>query len=264
MQVFVINLPSAVKRRAFQERQLQKLGLDYVILTATGTDDITDEVIQKHYYDWQRPLRKAEMACYFSHRNTWQKIVIDNQPAFILEDDVLLSQNTAEVLAELDNCIDIDLVDLEVVKKKQYVAKTGNILSNSHKLFKLYLGSSGTGAYVLYPSGAKKLLQCEAKGIALADSYISNCHVLESFQIEPAIAVQMTFYEYYNLGSKYGDCEEFAASSTSADPLKKREWIFRLKRTIAQVKLGFYKLSIMPKSHRRFIKLRRQDFGRNA
>ncbi len=73
MQVFVINLPSATKRRTFQERQLQKLGLDYVILTATGTDDITDEVIQKHYYDWQRPLRKAEMACYFSHRNTWQK-----------------------------------------------------------------------------------------------------------------------------------------------------------------------------------------------
>ncbi len=260
MEVFVINLPSETKRRTFQEKQLQKLGLGYTILIATSADDIDDKIIRKHYYDWQRPLGAAEIACYFSHRNIWQTVIAGNHPALILEDDVLLSKNTPEILAELGECIDIDLVNLEVFAKKKYVAKTGETLIHSHKLFKLYLGGAGAGAYVIYPSGAKKLLEYEyQKGISPADAHIPGCYTLKSFQIEPAIAVQLVFYEYYNLGGEY---KKLVGSSSTHNSIRKRTWIFGIKRTIAQVKLGIRKLMLMTKSHKRFIELRRQDFLR--
>ena len=65
MQIFVINLPSAIERRKFQKDQLTKLGLEYKILDATSIADINEATYIKHYFDWQRPLRKTEVACYY-------------------------------------------------------------------------------------------------------------------------------------------------------------------------------------------------------
>ena len=98
MNILVINLPGAVKRRTFQEEQLLSLGLDYQILNALSVDDIDNETYKKHYSDWQRPLHKTEVACYYSHRLAWNKIIKSNQPALILEDDALLSRCVPELL----------------------------------------------------------------------------------------------------------------------------------------------------------------------
>ena len=94
MDIFVINLPSAIERCQLQERQLSKLKLDYQIIRATTTSDIDDKTYQNHHDDWQRPLTKTEVACYFSHQKLWQKIIKNNQVALILEDDSLLSKHT--------------------------------------------------------------------------------------------------------------------------------------------------------------------------
>ena len=75
MKIYIINLPSANKRRQFQQKQLSRLGLDYEILKATSIHDISDETYAKHCKDWQRPLRNTEVACYFSHRSAWEKII---------------------------------------------------------------------------------------------------------------------------------------------------------------------------------------------
>ena len=92
MNVFVINLSSAIERRQFQEEQLLSLALDHQILSATSTDDINDETYKRHYFDWQRPLKNTEVACYYSHRSAWNKVIKTDRPALILEDDALLSQ----------------------------------------------------------------------------------------------------------------------------------------------------------------------------
>ena len=78
MNIFVINLSGDVERRKFQKQQLSELGLDYKILNAISIDDINKETYKKHYFDWQRPLRNTEVACYFSHRSAWQKIINKN------------------------------------------------------------------------------------------------------------------------------------------------------------------------------------------
>ena len=83
MQIFVINLPSAIERRKLQKDQLDKLGLEYKILDATSVEDINEATYKKHYFDWQRPLRKAEVACYYSHRSAWNKVIKNRKPALI-------------------------------------------------------------------------------------------------------------------------------------------------------------------------------------
>ena len=114
MQIFIINLANATARRKFQEDQLQNLGLDFEILNAVSTDDISDKTYKDHYFDWQRPLRNVEVACYYSHRSAWQKIIDSNKPALILEDDALLSKHSAEVLESLEDFTDADFVQLEI------------------------------------------------------------------------------------------------------------------------------------------------------
>ena len=187
MNIFVINLSGNVERRQFQKQQLSELGLDYKILNAISTDDINKETYKKHYYDWQRPLRNTEVACYFSHRSAWQKIINKNMPALILEDDALLSKCVPELLKSFTNKKNVDFISLEVAGRKKFISKIGeNIVCNS-KLYRLYQDRNGAAGYVLWPSGAKKLLRYEREnGISIADAQIAHCNTLVSYQIEPA------------------------------------------------------------------------------
>ena len=94
MEALIINLKTSLDRRKFQEKQLKKLGIDHSLIVATSINDISDNTYQNHYYDWVRPLTKPELACYLSHRSVWEKIIKDNKPYLILEDDALLSRHT--------------------------------------------------------------------------------------------------------------------------------------------------------------------------
>ena len=259
MEIFIINLDAALERRKFQDQQFKKLNLQYILVTATRVDDIDDETYRKHYYDWQRPLKRAEIACYFSHQKLWKKI-IDKKPALILEDDALLSKYTPEILTRLEKYRGIDIVNLEVFARKKYVAKIGAELSNNHQLFRLYQDRAGAGAYVLYPSGAKKLLQHENKvGIALADAHIHNCHALNCYQIEPACAVQLMFCKKYGIEQQEMLISRSSIHNTNGK--QKRVLIFRLKRIVTQLKLGAYQLSLIIKTKKRHITLNSRDFS---
>jgi len=63
MKTLVINLIDASERRSFQQEQLSFYGLDYEFLNAVSIDDFSHNTYQKHYRDWQRPLKKTEVAC---------------------------------------------------------------------------------------------------------------------------------------------------------------------------------------------------------
>ena len=108
---------------------MERLGLKHSILSATSTEDLNDGIYEKHRYDWQRPLKNTEVACYYSHRRAWQCVLDNKEPALILEDDALLSKHTPLILDELKDTSDIDLVNLEVRSRKKYAGKTFKILS---------------------------------------------------------------------------------------------------------------------------------------
>jgi glycosyl transferase family 25 len=261
MKIFIINLPNAIERRQFQEEQLSKLDLDYEILKATSIDDISDKTYDKHYFDWQRPLRNSEVACYFSHRSAWQKIIDNNIPALILEDDALLSKHTPDILNSISELSHIDLVQLEIRGRKKLIKDHGNKISSTHTLYRLYQDRTGAAGYVLWPSGAKKLLEHESVyGIGLADANIASCYNIKSYQVEPAAIIQLDQCHYYSMHNPYA--RDLSKSTVSSTRNPKGSFYFWKKRISAQLKIGLHMVKILSstRSSRRFIRIRSDDF----
>jgi len=261
LNIFVINLSGDVERRQFQKHQLSELGLEYKILNAVSIDDISNETYTKHYYDWQRPLRNTEVACYFSHRSAWQKIINNNMPALILEDDALLSKCVPELLNSFTNKKNVDFISLEVAGRKKFISKIGeNIVCNS-KLYRLYQDRNGAAGYVLWPSGAKKLLEHESlNGIGLADSHIASCYSIKSYQVEPAPILQLCQCNNYGIPNIFTNTIQASTVSHPNNP--KVHLIFWIKRIVAQIKLGIHIgiLLLFNKAKRRHIKLNKESF----
>jgi len=261
LNIFVINLSGDVERRQFQKQQLFELGLGYKILNAISIDDINKETYKKHHFDWQRPLRNTEVACYFSHRSAWQKIINNNMPALILEDDALLSKCVPELLKSLTNKQDVDLINFEVAGRKKFISKIGeNIVCNS-KLFRLYQDRNGAAGYVLWPSGAKKLLEHESlNGIGLTDAHIATCYSIKSYQVEPAAILQLCQCNNYDIPITLTNTIQ--ASTVSRTNNHKVHLIFVIKRVIAQIKLSKHIgiLLFFRKTKRRHIKLNKESF----
>jgi len=260
MKIFIINLPNAIGRRKFQQNQLSKLNLDYEILSATSIKDISNDTYAKHYTDWQRPLNSNEVACYFSHRSAWQKIIDNNTPALILEDDALLSIHTPEILNSINEFSDTDLIQLEVRGRRKLIKKYGNAILSTHVLYRLYQDRTGAAGYILWPSGAKKLLEHESlNGIGLADAHIATCYSIKSYQIEPAVIIQLDQCDDYNLQISYP--KALTSSTVSIVKNTKKPFYFQIKRLYSQLKIGFHIARMLNRnSSMRFINLNSDDF----
>lgn len=260
MQIFVINLPRATERRMFQEEQFKRLSLKFHLLEATCVNKISDETYQKHYRDWQRPLRKTEVACYYSHRFAWKKVIETGKPALILEDDALLSRRVPGLLINLKNTTDIDLINFEVRGRKKYVSKTGESVPPDSRLLRLHQDRCGAAGYILWPAGAQKLLEAEKKkGIALADAHITDCHELLAYQIEPAAIIQLDQCSHY--GIQVAEAENISLTSISTSASSQGGASFRVKRIYSQLKLGIRQLLLMSKARKRHIDLVTEDFS---
>ena len=260
MQIFVINLPDAVKRRKLQKDQLTKLGLEYTILDATSAEDISKATYNKNYFDWQRPLRKTEVACYYSHRSTWDRVIRSGEPALILEDDAILSIFLPELLENLNKIKSIDLINLENRSRKKFVSSSHMDIECNSKLLRLYQDRTGAAGYILWPSGANKLIQLEKKsGIGLADAHITACHALKAYQVEPSPIIQLDQCEDYGISNSY--THTISKSTVSSIENYRGGAYFILKRLLFQLKLAFRQLYLLTKSQRRYISIRNSDFN---
>ena len=266
MKIFIINLPNAIERREFQKSQLQKLGLDYEFLNAISINDIEQDTYDKHYFDWQRPLRKEEVACYYSHKSAWQRIIESNKPALILEDDALLSRCVPELLKRLEVKTKTDLINFEVRNRKKYVSKDGESVLPDSRLLRLHQDRCGAAGYILWPAGAQKLLEAEKqKGIALADAHITDCHDLLTYQIEPAAIIQLDQCSHYGIQTAFSRTGKASPpeswSMSWASRARPRAASFRLKRICFQLKLGVRQLMLTGIAKKRKINLIKEDFS---
>jgi len=260
VQIFVINLPSATERCKLQKDQLTKLGLEYKILDATSVEDISEATYKKHYFDWQRPLRKTEVACYYSHRSAWNRVIKSRMPALILEDDAILSIFLPELLENLNKIKSTDLINLENRSRKKFVSRSYVDIACNSKLLRLYQDRTGAAGYILWPSGANKLIQLEKNsGICLADAHITSCYSLKAYQVEPSPIIQLDQCENYSISNTYS--QTVSKSTVSARNNYQGGFYFMMKKLFSQLKLAFWQLYIITKSHRRYIKLRNSDFN---
>jgi len=260
VQIFVINLPVAVKRNKLQKDQLNKLGLEYKILDATSVDDISEATYKKHYFDWQRPLKKTEVACYFSHRSAWDKIIQSGEPALILEDDAILSIFLPKLLDSLNKIKSIDLINLENRSRKKFVSRSYVEIECNSKLLRLFQDRTGAAGYILWPSGANKLIQLEKNsGIGLADAHITACHSLKAYQVEPSPIIQLDQCKGYGISNTYS--HTVSKSTVSTLDNYRGGVYFILRRLLHQLRLALRQLFILTKSERRYISIRNSDFN---
>ena len=263
MQILVINLPEATERLAFQEQQMRRLGLSHEVIRAVSTNHVHERA---HYHlalGWERPLRKTEIACYLSHHKTWQTVLKRNKPALILEDDALLSRHVPVLLEELEHRSDCDYVTMEVRSRKKIVGKRSRELLGDYNLVPLYQDRTGAAGYVLWPSGAKILLE-KAKVVApgLADAFISSTYDMRAFQVEPAAIIQIDQCEHYKIINRFQ-----TQSSIDREEKPDMHYIsmteklsFKKRRLLSQWRMARRRLSVAGRSVKRKIVLHPDDF----
>ena len=202
MKALVINLDEATERMAFQDHQLKLLGIHYIRLSANCPSH--QKFYEQYHNVWERPLSYAEVSCFFNHKKVWEMVVEQNSPLLILEDDACLAQNTAYLLNKIQSIDHMDYLNLEARgnTQRKLIANKQRYTFDDTAIFRLFQGRSGTGGYILWPSGAKKLLSRFKLGkVGIVDKFINASYMLKAFQLEPAILIQLDKCKHYGLNA---------------------------------------------------------------
>lgn len=264
ISALVINLDGSTDRLNFQKIQLQKVGITMERIRAVAVSDLSKDQYESLSNGWERKLRPAEVACFLSHKAAWQQVLDKQTPLLILEDDALLSKKTPELLSAIDqNTHNADLITLETRNRKKLLSKQYIPISTHFGLRQLYQDRTGAAAYILFPSGAKKLLNKSNEcSTALADAFISSTYSLSSFQVIPAAAIQLDQCENYELPLQ----NPFASTITPADGVKPKPnstidyYRYKLRRIFSQLRMGFRQLSVLHQSKRMTVQVDKNDF----
>jgi glycosyl transferase family 25 len=227
LPVYIISLASATHRRAFQEAQAERLGFDAIWSLAVGIQDLSDEFFYQNAFQWQRALKKTEVACFMSHLRLWRTIAEGYCPAVVLEDDVILGGDWYADVQTLAQHAKADFICLEAWKKKT-LGQTQQV--ENLTLQKLWLNSAGAAGYMLWPSGARRLVsRYERYGVALADAFINQTKGWSAWQLVPANVVQMNVAPEYGLQA-LPHSESLIAREIHASAIVPSRWVlYRMK-----------------------------------
>jgi glycosyl transferase family 25 len=163
----------------------------------------------------------------------------------VLEDDAFLSSDVPCQLKVLEKLENIDYVNLEARGKDQKKCVSKNIKETicDASLLRLYQGRSGSAAYILWPSGAKKLLaKMEKRGAGIADKFINSDYSLLAYQVEPASVIQLDKCEHYGLVSPI-QVDTSITNAKATVSLNANKYLkYRLKRLYGEFKIGLNQL----------------------
>lgn len=259
----VINLDQSVSRWQFQQEQLARLGIVMRRWPAVKTTDFTEREYRQLSDGWERKLRPAEVACFLSHQMVWQYVAETNQPVLVLEDDALLSQRVPAILQALMGRADLDYVNLETRQRRKLLNKQGSMLCEDYALYRLYQDRNGSAAYVLFPSGARKLLaRLSFEKPALADAFLSRAYDLNAWQVSPAAAIQTDQCGAYDLDR----INPFPSTITPSDHARPAAdngldyWRYKYRRLAAQLRMGWRQCSHLGCASRRQVPIHVPDF----
>lgn len=231
MQVFVINLARATDRMALMARQLELLGLDFTRLEAVTPETLEPDANDAHWQRWQRPMRSTEMALTASHRAVWRQV--RDGPALVLEDDALLSFGIADWLSAVADRPGIEHLSLETRGRKKLLTR------GPGELWAMHQDRTGSAAYVIWPAGARALLEREAAVAAPSDALISETP-MASFQAVPARAVQFDMCAAYGIPAPV---ETRSLIDAVEKPPVPRGAGFRRRRILGQLAMGLTAVS---------------------
>ncbi|WP_439273609.1 glycosyltransferase family 25 protein [Pseudochrobactrum sp. HB0163] len=113
IKAFIIHLERASERRRQVEALQAQLPLPAHIINAVDAQNLSDDDIaavykprlHKPYYPFR--LSRSEIACFLSHRKSWQAIIDQNlDGAFVFEDDVALTDDFPDAFAAALDTLD--------------------------------------------------------------------------------------------------------------------------------------------------------------
>ncbi|MDB5198177.1 MAG: hypothetical protein JWO92_140 [Chitinophagaceae bacterium] len=170
MKYFVINLKSSLQRRKIMEDQLNKLNIPFEIFEAVKGMDLSEKEMAGYYeenYFRNRPgyFTPGAAGCAISHYLLYKKIVDEKiDVAIILEDDMILDKNFAEIADKVSAQIRNDEVILFFYQSYYKIPLAGSTVLPINKNFNLYqvvsaVALRSTGGYMIKYETAKSLLE---------------------------------------------------------------------------------------------------------
>ncbi len=224
--VIVINRADATDRLDFQNWQLSEMGCDFIKVDAF-TPETLPAVRESYWKKWRRPLKPTERARLLSHGMAWDW-VSDNGPALIIEDDAVLARSVPDILQNLEVISDIEYLSFEVRGRRKLLGKLSIPIGHGVACHRLYLDRLGSAAYVLWPSGAKKLIRRASRGAVGIDGIAQWATNVKCYQADPACAVQLDMAAKYGLSAPIE-----SASDTGKEPFHGRRTIMQTARLIS-------------------------------
>ena len=165
LPIFYINLASRTDRREHVEKQLEALGL-----SGTRIDAVTPADLAGVDYG---QLSASELGCSRSHQKIWQLLVDQDIPAaLILEDDVLLSQHMATVLADPRLLDGVDAIQFETRGTSALVGRPVPTPVDGVTRNRLMSSSLGSAAYIMTRHLAVRLLAHPERDNLPLDTFI--------------------------------------------------------------------------------------------
>jgi glycosyl transferase family 25 len=235
----VINLSSARDRLAMQSAQMRALGLAWERIDAVTPATLAPPATDPVWHRWQRPLRVTEMALLASHLRAWQRVMSLAGPCLILEDDALLASSTPAFLAKVAPLAGVDHVSLETRGRRKTVARAVDARAPMRRLWQ---DRTGSAAYIVWPSGAAKLIAHAAREGGPSDAIISATYSLLSYQADPALAIQLDRCAAYGIPQPLPTASSIDAvnkpTAAQAGYTRLARAGFRLRRLAAQVRMG--------------------------
>ena len=255
MKVLIINLDQDAERLAVQSRQMSVLGLEWERIPAVTPQTLRPPADDPIWQNWQRPLRSTEMALFASHLKAWLQVISENAPCLILEDDALLAAATPRFLKQVAGLEMPDHITLETRGRKKILGRSAYPYAPIRRIFQ---DRTGSAAYVMFPSGAAKMMRRAAHVTAPSDAAINDASELVSFQADPALAIQFDQCTAHDMTPPIP-----VAPSTIdrvAKPAltwfsKRQQAGFRWRRIKGQFLMGIRMLAYMPVARRRIVAL---------
>ncbi|MEM1273677.1 MAG: glycosyltransferase family 25 protein [Pseudomonadota bacterium] len=238
LRACVINLGVATERMAVMARQLDRLGFAWQRQEALTPDTLHPGPDDRYWQRWQRPLRTTEMALAASHRAAWSEV--RDGPVLILEDDALLSPSLLDFYNHIEDMPGISHVSLETRGRKKLLERAPGLA------WRMRQDRTGSAAYILWPSGARALMDRMDQVAAPSDALIAET-AMDSYQAVPALAVQFDICVAYGINPPLDTVSHI--DTVAKPPVPKRAG-FRRRRILAQLAMGLNAIS-----HPRAIKL---------
>ena len=199
LAIHFINLDRDTQRRAYMERTLEGMGLDYARFAAVDATQLTPEH-EAYYRAPQRAhLGAAEVAAFLSHITLWKKIAAgDATFGLVFEDDVIFAEDFADFLEEAVQKIDPDALQIhrfETFMARVTLQRQARHQVGTRRAYVLESNHGGTAAYLLNKKTAAHLVEMSdhftnAVDIDLFDPQRRKATDVQVLQWVPAPCVQ--------------------------------------------------------------------------